>query len=421
MFLDGFDTQAISFAAPVLAREWHLPLAALGPILSAAIVGLMVGYILLSPMANRLGHRRVVISCTALFGVLSLATALAEEPLHLILLRFLTGAGLGAVIPSLVSLISEFAPKRRRSTLVMFIYCWLALGFVGAGLVSGFVIPTMGWRMMFVIGGVLPLILLAFLATYLPESPRFLMGRAGGQETIHRTLRRLASGDYSTAVLTLDLEPINTEPVVWRNHAATLALLGPSWWGNTILLWLAFAANLAAFYAIQSWLPTIVGSQGQPAPVVIGATVLTTVGGIVAAFFIGPCMDRLNPFLTLGTVYLLGAGFVAILGAVVSGGLWLLLGIAFLSGACVTGGQMSVTALAALLYPTEMRSTGVGWALGIGRLGGLAGPMLVGMALGAGASVPAVFLAIGAVLVIAATSVLAIGRRKQRAEHAAKG
>lgn len=405
MFLDGFDTQSISFAAPVIAKEWGLPVAALGPILSAAIVGLMIGYLVLSPLANRVGNRRVVIVCTAIFGSLTLASALAMEPNHLIALRFLTGAGLGAVIPSVVSLTSEFAPKRRRSSFVMFIYCWLALGFVAAGISSGFIIPLLGWRMMFVIGGLVPLVLLGFLIRYLPESPRFLLREVDGQARVRAILQRLQP----------DL-PAAANVVNGENHASKRAktqvaeLFRRKWLISTILLWLAFIANLAAFYSIQSWLPTIIGSLGRAPEIVIAATVLTTIGGIVAAAAIGPAMDRISPFGTLGTVYLLGAVFVVALGAVLGAGTEMLLVTAFLTGACVTGGQMSVIALATVLYPPHMRSAGVGWALGMGRLGGIAGPLLVGVALGGGIAPQQVFLVMAGALVIAGVSVLILGR-----------
>ena len=144
---------------------------------------------------------------------------------------------------------------------------------------------------------------------------------------------------------------------------------------------------------------------------IIGATILTTIGGIVAATVIGPTMDRISPFLTLGVVYLLGAVFVALLGVALGGSTWMLLVAAFLSGTCVTGGQMSIVALAALIYPPRLRSTGVGWALGIGRVGGIVGPILVGLAIGAGVEPSVVFLVIAAVLVAAGASVLMLGRR----------
>ena len=410
MFLDGFDTQAISFAAPVLAREWGLTPAQLGPLLSSAIFGLMVGYLLLSPLATRFGHRRVIILTTAVFGALTLLCSVAPGPTELLVLRFITGMGLGAAIPSVVALTSEFAPRRRRSSFVMFIYCWLALGFVAAGVVSGFVIPLFGWRAMFVVGGTLPLVLAIALLRFLPESPRHLLAQSGDQRRLRAILRRLDPTLSPTLVVAPDPDDgSQTQKAI----GLVVELLRRRWIASTLLLWVAFIANLAAFYSIQSWLPSIVGSLGQPQPVIIGATILTTIGGIIAATVIGPSMDRISPFRTLGVVYLLGAVFVAVLGMVLGGSTWILLVAAFLSGTCVTGGQMSIVAVASLIYPPRLRSTGVGWALGIGRVGGIIGPILVGVALGAGVAPSAVFLVIGVVLILAGVSVLLLGRQNR--------
>lgn len=408
MFLDGFDTQAISFAAPVLAEEWGLTPAELGPVLSAAIFGLMVGYLVLSPLAARFGHRRVIIVTTALFGTLTLLSSFSAGPVELVVLRFLTGAGLGAAIPSLVALTSEFAPKRRRSTFVLFIYCWLALGFVAAGVVSGLVIPQFGWRAMFVVGGVLPLLLVVVLIRVLPESPRYLLATAPDSARLRALIRRLDPTLSPTATVVADPGDVDAP----RGAASMVVeLLRRRWIASTLLLWVAFIANLAAFYSIQSWLPSIIGADGRDQPVVIGATILTTIGGIVAATVIGPAMDRISPFLTLGVVYLLGAVFVALLGVALGGSTWMLLVAAFLSGTCVTGGQMSIVALAAHIYPARLRSTGVGWALGIGRIGGIVGPIFVGLAIGAGVEPSVVFMVIAATLVAAGASVLILGRR----------
>jgi AAHS family 4-hydroxybenzoate transporter-like MFS transporter len=408
MFLDGFDTQALSFAAPALAKEWGLAPTELGTLLSAALLGLMAGYLGLSPLANSVGHRRMIIFATATFGILTLLCSLATGPTELIVLRFLTGSGLGAVIPSVVALTSEFAPRRRRSSFVLFVYCWLALGFVAAGLVSGVVIPQFGWRAMFVVGGSVPLVLVFVLIAFLPESPRYLLARPAAAQRLHALLLRIDPSLPATAVISHDAED-STVPD--RAGSMVIELLRRRRLASTLLLWVAFIANLATFYSIQSWMPSIVGSFGQEPSVIIAATVLTSVGGIVAATIIGPSMDRIDPFLILGSVYILGSVFVAILGLSLDGDAWVLLVTAFLAGTCVTGGQMSIVAVASLIYPVRLRSTGVGWALGIGRLGGIIGPVLVGAALGGGVAPPTVFLAISVVLVAASVSMFMLGRR----------
>ncbi|MGA9873953.1 MAG: MFS transporter [Rhodococcus sp. (in: high G+C Gram-positive bacteria)] len=408
MFLDGFDTQAISFVAPALAAEWGVSKSALGPIFSAAIAGLMVGYLCLSPFARRLGHRRMVIACTFLFGVLTLACALASNPTQLIALRFCTGAGLGAAIPSLVALTSEFAPARRRSSSVMFIYCWLALGFVAAGIVSGFVIPTLGWRYMFVIGGVTPLVLTLLLVKFFPESPQFLLSRGRNQDAL-QVLRRLDPTVDPSARIEITAATADTA------SPGIFTVVRGRWLPNTLLLWTAFVGNLAVFYAIQSWLPTIISTLGGTPTVMIASTVLTTVGGVAAALFIGPLMDRYNPFRTLGYVYLAGTGLVVLLGvALTDVATAALLVIAFLTGMAVTGGQMSLAALATVLYPVNLRSVGVGWGLGIGRLGGIAGPLIVGSALAADLGERDVFVILSFFLLAACISVFVLGNRVRR-------
>jgi len=412
MFLDGFDTQALSFAAPSLAKEWNVAPAALGTLLSAAIFGLMVGYLALSPLANRVGHRRVIIFTTATFGVLTLLCSFASGPTELIALRFLTGTALGAAIPSLVSLTSEFAPRRRRSSSVLFIYCWLALGFVAAGLISGVVIPQFGWRAMFILGGVTPLVLVIALIAFLPESPRYLLTRPALVHRLRALLLRIDSAFPDTIVVGMETEDSHARQ---RAGSLVIELIRRRWLASTLLLWIAFIANLAAFYSIQSWMPSIVSSSGREPSVVIAATVLTTVGGIVAATAIGPLMDRISPFVTLGVVYVLGSIFVGILGMSLESSPWMLLTTAFLAGTCVTGGQMSIVAVASLIYPPRLRSTGVGWALGIGRVGGIIGPILVGAALGGGVAPVAVFLTISLVLIAAGLSMFALDRRSRAA------
>ncbi|MFC4946574.1 MFS transporter [Pseudonocardia sp. GCM10023141] len=418
MFLDGLDTQMISFIAPAVANEWSLPVAALGPIFSASIVGLMVGYLLLSPLANRIGHRKLVIVATALFGVLTLLCALAGDQTQLLVLRLLTGVGLGATIPSAVALASEFAPTRRRSTFVMFIYCWLALGFVAASLISGAVIPAWGWRPMFVLGGILPLLLVLVLLRFLPDSPSYLLVR--DEARAHATLRRL-DPDLGPATRVLPAERSSgVTGAPGKTHSPLFELFQRHWLVSTALLWIAFMLNLGVFYAVQSWLPTILGRLGHAPSTAVAATALTTVGGIAAAIVIGPSMDRRGPYGTLSAVYLLGAVFVSVLAFAVTGSSWMLLVAAFLAGTCITGGQMSVIALATMLYPPRIRPTGVGWALGIGRIGGILGPLLVGFVLGSGATPRTVFLAMGVVLVVASAAVFALAKASRSTRAASQ-
>src|SRR5258708_15301394 len=192
MFLDGFDTQAISYMAPLIAKEWGLSREVLGPIFSSALTGLMAGYLVLSPLSDRFGHRRLIIISTVTFGLLTLVTVLATSVTQLIVVRFATGVALGAAIPSTVALTTEYSPKRLRATFVLAIYCGFSLGFVAAGGLAAWIIPLNGWRSLIWIGAIAPITLGAFVFIFLHESLDFLVRTNGQPESIWRVVR---SGD----------------------------------------------------------------------------------------------------------------------------------------------------------------------------------------------------------------------------------
>ncbi|MGW0288479.1 MFS transporter [Streptomyces tuirus] len=416
MFIDGFDTQAISYMAPHIADEWGLSQSALGPIFSAALVGLMVGYLALSPLSDRFGHKRLIIAATAVFGVTTLAALWADNVTELVILRFVTGMGLGAAAPSAVALTGEFSPKRLRATFVLAIYCGFSVGFVVAGLAAGWLIEDHGWRSLLWVGAAAPLLLIPFLIRGLPESPVFMIQRNLAPQRIYAIFRRIDAG-LPTSL------PEQSEPVfsVEENDSgkrtALSSLFTRKWLWGTLLLWFVFMINLAEFYALQSWLPTIMTDLDYSMNVVVAATTLTTVGGIAAAFVTGPSMDRLGPYRTLGVLYLVGFGCLALTGIAFHAPLWVLLTANFFAGCCVSGGQKSLIALAAVFYPAQMRSTGVGWALGIGRVGGILGPIMVGAALTMNWSPSTVFYAMSVPMLAAGLTVALLGMRYGRSQQ----
>jgi AAHS family 4-hydroxybenzoate transporter-like MFS transporter len=374
MFLDGFDTQAISYMAPSIAKQWGLSKELLGPIFSSALTGLMVGYLLVSPLSDRFGHRKLVVISTFAFAVLTFATIFATNVTELIGLRFFTGIALGSVIPSAIALTTEYSPARLRATFVLAIYCGFSLGFVAAGAVAAWAIPEYGWRSMLWIGAAAPLIVAILALLFLPESMDFLIRTKARPESVWRVVRRVdgALPVHAPTQFIIDV-------VEQRSAVGSLFSSGRA--AGTFVIWIVFMLNLAEFYALQSWLPSILSNVGYSLNTVALATTMTTVGGIVAAFAIGPAMDRMGPYSSLATVYLAGVLFVILFGYSIGGPGWLLLVTAFCAGFCISGGQKSVIALAAIYYPTPIRSTGVGWALGIGRLGGIGGPLLIGVLL----------------------------------------
>jgi MFS transporter, AAHS family, 4-hydroxybenzoate transporter len=374
MFLDGFDTQAISYAAPLIANEWNLSREVLGLIFSSTFVGLMIGYLVFSPLSDRLGHRRLIIASALGFAITTSLTLFVSGTTELLVVRFLTGLGLGSGVPSAVALTSEYAPKRYRATFVLAIYCGFSLGFVAAGAATASLLPHYGWRSLFWLGVAAPLLLCVFLYLWLPESLDLRIRRGTDRQKIVDARARVAPepaiGRLRSCASTTDAlakgSPISS---LFKNGRAT----------GTVLLWVVFFLNLTTLYALQSWLPTILTGLKYPLGAVALATSLFTVGGIVVAVVIGPAMDRIGAYRSLATLFLAGVVFVVLMGAALSRPEWALLVATFFTGVCVSGGQKSVIALTTLFYPSTIRSTGVGWALGIGRLGGIGGPLLFGL------------------------------------------
>lgn len=414
MLIDGFDTQAISYMAPLIAKEWGIPRQLLGPIFSSALVGLMVGYLALAPLSDRLGHRRLLIASTILFALFTGVTVLATNVTELIALRFLTGMGLGAAVPSAIALTSEYTPKRLRATFVLAIYCGFSFGFVVAGIAAAWLLPAFGWRSLLWIGAGFPLALAVLLLMLLPNSLDQLVRAGTNLNQIWMILRRIDRRLAATPIpagFTTDQE---------EKFSAVGSVFKAGRMAGTLLLWIIFVLNLAEFYALQSWLPSILTSQNYTLPAVATATSLTTAGGIIAAFIVGPAMDRIGAYGSLVCLYLAGVVFVALMGVTLDRPEWILLTTAFFAGFCVSGGQKSAIALSALFYPAPVRSTGIGWALGVGRLGGIAGPTLMGLLLQWNVAPTNVFFAAAIPMLLAATAVALMGLiyRQRDAESA---
>ncbi|WP_321795481.1 MFS transporter [Caballeronia sp. J97] len=404
MFLDGFDTQAVSYIVPVLAKTWHLPREILGSIFSAALVGLMVGYLAISPLSGRFGHKRMMVFSTVFFAIFTLLTVFATNVTELIGLRFLTGIGLGAAAPSAVALTCEFAPKRVRSTFVLLVYCGFSLGFVVAGFTSGLLLPAYGWQSPMLAGAVAPLALALPLAFMLPESLAFLKQRPQADARIRN--------------LVLKIFPAATVPegsrFILEDEAQARASVAALFRGRTsigtLLLWGVFFLNLAEFYFLQSWLPTMLTGLGYPAATVVWVTALPTIAGVISAVPLGLAMDRVGPYVTLTVMYVAGCVFMLIVASAFAAPVWLLMIAVFCAGFCISGGQKSVIALAAIYYPSNLRSTGVGWALGIGRLGGIAGPLIVGVMYSAHWTPAEVFRVAALPVLVAGFAVFLMGR-----------
>jgi MFS transporter, AAHS family, 4-hydroxybenzoate transporter len=357
----------IGYLGPALSAEWNIPREQLGPVFSASLVGLMAGLLVISPVSDRIGRRWSIIASVFLFAFFTLLTAYAQGVTDLMVYRFLAGIGLGGAMPNALALTGEYCPRRLRATLVIAMFCGFSLGSIVGGLVAAALLDTHGWRAVFLVGAVLPLLLLPLLCMALPESLQFLLlkkkiSRAHG--VLRAMYPALQTGDSE---LTSGMQAAAKVPV------ADLFLQDRG--VGTLLLWGVFFMNLMVFYFLQSWLPTLFTDAGLTQQNAVLMTTLISVGGIVAGVISGPLMDRYNAYVVLAGLYVGGAVFVIAIGIA---GPTLLAVTTFLAGFCVSGAQKSVNALAVIYYPAQMRSTGVGWALGIGRFGSILGPVLAG-------------------------------------------
>jgi MFS transporter, AAHS family, 4-hydroxybenzoate transporter len=398
LFADGFDAQTIGFLAPSIAENTRIPVNTFGPIFSASLVGLMIAAMSAGPVADRWGRKWPIIFSTFTLALFSLLTANATTFNQLLIYRFLTGLGLGGALPNVLALSSEYVPKRLMAVLVAVLFCGLPLGGFVCGMLSSAMTPVWGWQSVFYVGGILPLALSFLLIALLPESVQFLSQREANSQRVSKLLAPIAP-DMADAGFSF------AAPVVGRKGMSIKYLFTDGRAFGTILLWIPNFMNLLLMYVIVNWLPALLSATGMSVSDGVTATSFYSLGGIVGTFAEGFLIKIGGPFRILFAEFGLCGLLIASMAMMANS--WLLVIIlAFLLGFLVTGAQAGLNVLAAQFYPTFIRSTGVGWTLGIGRIGSIVGPLLAGMLLSkhwqpwqvllAGA-VPALF-ALGAVL-----------------------
>jgi AAHS family 4-hydroxybenzoate transporter-like MFS transporter len=386
LIMDGFDVQALGYVAPAIVRDWNIPNAALGPVFGAGNLGVLVGALLFSTLADRIGRRPVIIAATLFFSIMTLLTARAGSVGELLALRFVSGIGLGGVMPNATALIGEYSPRRLRVTLMMSITVGFTAGAAIGGFVAAWLIPAFGWRSVFFVGGTVPLVIAVAMYARLPESLQFLVVRNRPPQDIARWLARIDS--------TVATRP-GTSFVVPEQSGAGVPVVQLFREGRTsvtILLWIVNFMNLLNLYSLASWLPTVVRDAGHSTPAAVLAGTVLQVGGTIGTFGLAWLIPR-HGFVPVLTVSFVGA----CLSIATIGQPWLPFGllfvVVFVAGWCVVGGQPGINAFAATYYPTSLRSTGVGWGLGIGRIGAIVGPILGGEFMRRGWSSEELFLA----------------------------
>ena len=407
--MDGFDTAIIGFIASDLVQEWGVEKSALGPVMSAALVGLAVGALTAGPLADRVGRKKVLIMSIVVFGGFSLLTAFATSLNQLTLLRFLTGLGLGAAMPNAATLMSEYAPERRRALMVNLMFVGSSLG----GFLSAWMIPHYGWQSVLVLGGVMPLLLAVVLIFLLPESARYMVVKRQPAQRIAAILRRIAPVPEQAEFELREAGQV-------KEKSSIGVIFSPRYAVGTVMLCLTYFMGLLIFYLLTSWLPLLIRETGATMSQASIITALFPLGGGIGVLILGALMDKLNPNKVVAVGWLLTGVFVCLVGFSTHN--LLLMGImVFIAGSIMNGAQSSMPALAAGFYPTQGRATGVAWMLGIGRFGGILGAFSGAFLMQAQLSFETIFSLLAIPAFLSATALLVKYKLGQRQPPAAQG
>jgi len=370
LILDGFDVQALGYLAPAIIKDWQLQQGQMGPVLSAALFGILIGSLVFSTIGDRYGRRTVLVIATFLFAVTTLITGFARNMRELWAIRFIAGIFLGAIMPNAVALVGEYTPKRYRVLMVLVVTNGFNLGAMIGGLVSAWMVPNYGWRSVFFVGGVIPIFIGTMMFLWLPESLQFLVLRGKSSAKIAKWVRRI---DPSAQV------DANTQFVVPEEKGKGVPLVHLLSEGRamgTFLIWTINFMNLLNIYFLAGWLPTIVNSwYSLQVSQLVGTTL--HVGGVLGTFVFSWLIGRYGFVPVLTTTFFMAVVSIAMIGQPAMPFAFLSV-VVFISGFCIVGAQAAVNALSATFYPTHLRSTGVGAGLGVGRIGGIIGPSIAG-------------------------------------------
>src|SRR5581483_7053613 len=351
--------------------------------------GIMAGALIAGPLGDRFGRRPLLLASILVFGLASLLTATVSGIGMLAVYRFFTGLGIAGTFAGTVALTGDYAPRHRRATLIMICFTGAPLGgFVGGQIVAFLLHLGFAWPVIFVLGGVFPLVLLVVTLALLPESPRFLARKPNLAPRQAALLARL------------DIAAGTTEGVDVAAGNPVGMLFGKGYAVKTVLLWIIFFCSLLNLYLFGFWLPEVLHLIGLTPASAVFASSFRDFGAILAVVYLGAAIDRFGPQRALALHYAI------------------LLATIFFSGMTIIGSQTGANAACGVLYPARMRASGIGWALGIGRLGGIVAPILGGYLLRSGWAPPHIFLCACAFAIVAAAATAMLGSGRTAAGEA---
>lgn len=368
LIFDGFDIQILGFAIPSLMHDWHVPRGDFGPVLAVGLAGMAIGGPLLGYCGDRFGRRISLIFCVAIFGVATIGTAFVHGFFGLTALRVFTGIGTGGALPNVSALVAEFAPLRRRASAIKLTILCLPLGGMFGGMLAAWVLPRFGWRGLYAVGGSLPLVFAAIMLAALPESPMFLARHSAKWEQLIRLLNRMG---HSLPLGSSFAEPAEGTETQKRSIRS---LFAPVLARETVGLWIAFFFCLGSIYLVFGWLPTMLTTRGLSIATASTGLAAYNFGGVIGILIwavLVPVLGSRGPMLSGSLACAVSALALLLVPIQVHGQHWLLILCLGINGLLANAVQTSMYALAAHVYPTSIRATGVAYSSAMGRTGGL--------------------------------------------------
>ena len=393
--LDGTNVMIISYTAPVLAKEFVINSQLMGFVFSAGLLGMAVGAMFLAPIADKIGRYKLILVSVILMGSTIFLTAFAQGVVYLIIFRILSGLGIGAMLASTATLASEYAPPKRKSLWVSLVMGGYPIGAVLSGLAVAYLLPKYGWKLVFEFAGIATIITIPLIIFYLGESLDFLL----------KTQPKNALEQLNKLLIKMHLPPLSELPVlsiIDKQKNTVTSLMVPNLKWGTIKLWIGIFMSFATLYFLTSWIPKLASITGMSVSLAIYAGTIFNLGafaGIITQGFLSArfgLRSTISWFLVFTSFLMISFGFFTS-----SMGILIMIG---LIGFGIQGGFVGLYSLAAEIYPTKIRATGVGWAIGLGRAGAIIGPIIGGILITTGMHMSATFFVFSIPLFVAATA-----------------
>jgi AAHS family benzoate transporter-like MFS transporter len=405
IIFDGYDLVIYGVVLPTLMKEWQLSPLQAGALGSYALFGMMGGALLFGSLADRIGRKKTIAMCITLFSGFTVLNGLTTDPTTFGLCRFIAGLGIGGVMPNVVALMSEYSPKSIRSTLVAIMFSGYSVGGMLSAGIGMALMPSHGWQSVFFVAGI-PLLLLPLVMRQLPESVGFML-RQGREAEAKAILQRVEPGFDTTQPARLVM------PAMTTSATPVLELFRQGRTMQTLMLWLAFFCCLMMVYALNSWLPKLMTKAGYGLGSSLSFLLVLNFGAIFGAVGGGWLGDRFNLPRVLSIFFGTAALSISLLGF--NSPTWVLYALIAVAGATTIGSQILLYACGAHFYAPAIRSTGLGWASGVGRNGAVIGPILGGALMAAAAPLPLNFLAFAVPGLVACAAMLAFAAKSRNA------